>query len=395
MNTSTKLRAQRAEKVVEMEKLAAVTGSRLMTNEERSAFEAAKSAVGDLDRRIDEAEAAEGRRRAIDDNGNAHAILKAGDRLAARHVATGAEPLNIARALKGIVTGDWAGAEGERRAMSEGSLSAGGYAVPTELSAQWLDMARAKSVCVAAGAGTIAMNSQSLRIAKIEEDLAPGFRPEHVALAENAVTFGAVDLRARLVGVVARASIELIADSPIANDMIVASITGALGVAMDHAMLAGDGVVDATHDNPTGILNAAGVNAIPVGGALADYDHFLDAMEMIEAANLAPSAVVLAPAVNNSLRKLKTGLSGDLTKLTPPADVSALGRFVTTSMSDAAIVGDFSNALFGMREGITIEATRVGADALSKAQVLIRGYMRLDVGLARAKAFAKLTGITA
>ena len=53
-----------------------------------------------------------------------------------------------------------------------------------------------------------------------------------------------------------------------------------------------------------------------------------------------------------------------------------------------SIVGNFSEgALFGMRETVTIEATRVGENALKNAQVLIRGYMRLDVGLPRAKFF--------
>jgi HK97 family phage major capsid protein len=68
---------------------------------------------------------------------------------------------------------------------------------------------------------------------------------------------------------------------------------------------------------------------------------------------------------------------------------------VTTGLAAGnSIVGNFSEgALFGMRETVTIEATRVGENALKNAQVLIRGYMRLDVGLPRAKFFTKLTGI--
>jgi HK97 family phage major capsid protein len=72
-----------------------------------------------------------------------------------------------------------------------------------------------------------------------------------------------------------------------------------------------------------------------------------------------------------------------------------LQRLITTSMPDtSAIVGDFAQAVFGMREGITIEATRVGDTALKNAQVLIRGYARLDIGILRPKAFTRLVGIT-
>jgi HK97 family phage major capsid protein len=106
--------------------------------------------------------------------------------------------------------------------------------------------------------------------------------------------------------------------------------------------------------------------------------------------------VIDHPNTVNTLRKLKTGLAGDLTTLVPPAAYSALTPFVTTGLAAGnSIVGDFTHALFGMREGIVIEATRVGSDALSKAQILIRGYMRLDTGLTHAKAFTKLTGVTA
>ncbi|MCA0301139.1 MAG: phage major capsid protein [Proteobacteria bacterium] len=378
--------------------------NRLFHADEATAFDAAMAEVKSLDEQIDRQMAAdnllrgaEGQRRAIDDQGHEHLILRAADKLSDRHPRRDGVQLNIAKALRGIVSGDWAGADFEKRAMGEGALASGGYAVSSALASQWLDMARAKAVCIAAGAGTLPMVTQQLRIAEIVGDVAPAFRPENTALPENDVTFGAVDLRARLVGVVARSSLELIADSPMASDMIVTSITAALGLAMDQAMLSGNGTVDATHDNPRGILGAPGVPTNPVGAALDDYDALLDAMHQIEVANLTPTSVVMHPNEKNGLRKLVTGLTGDKTKLAQPADVAALQQLATTGIASGnMIVGNFlEGALFGLREGIVIEATRVGADALSKAQVLIRGYMRLDVGLIRKAAFCTLTGVGA
>ena len=40
------------------------------------------------------------------------------------------EPASFSRYLKGLATGDWSGAEHER-ALSEGTLTAGGHLVPT------------------------------------------------------------------------------------------------------------------------------------------------------------------------------------------------------------------------------------------------------------------------
>src|SRR5262249_40047320 len=155
-------------------------------------------------------------------DGKRHLILRPTDKLADRYQRHDGPPLDIARMLKGIVTGQWDD-DYHKRAMSIGSLPGGGYTVPAELSAMVSDRARARAVCVAAGAGTIPMESSTLRIAEITGDVVPVFRPENVALPENDVTFGAVDLRARLVGVVTRSSLELISDSPLAADMITTS----------------------------------------------------------------------------------------------------------------------------------------------------------------------------
>lgn len=405
MRLSDSLKARRADLLDRLEKLSetAAHENRVFTAAEAAAWDATQKEIRDTDAQLERQLAAEqmrrdgksGQRVAVDDQGHRHAILRSSDKLAERFPRREGQPLNIARAIKGVITGNWNDADTERRAMAEGTLSAGGYTVPSELAAQWIDMARAKSVSIAAGAGTIPMGMATLRIAEIVGDVAPAFRPENTALPENDVVFGALDLKARLIGVVCRASLELISDSPMANEMIVTSITGALGVAMDAAMLAGDGLVDATHDNPRGILNWPGVNAIAAVGAPTNYDKWLDAIHRIELANLSPAAVVDHPDTVNVLRQLKTGLTGDETSLVPPPRYAALSPFVTTGLAAGnSIVGDFTNALFGMREEVTIEATRVGSDALSKAQVLIRGYMRLDTGLTRAKAFTKLTGIT-
>ncbi len=405
MRLSDGLKQRRADLLDRLEKLSqtAEKENRLFTADEAATWDAATAEARDLEQQIERQTAAENmrrnqpsQRRAIDDQGNAHLILRNTDKLADRFQRRDDQQFNIAKMLKGILTGNWSEAEYEQRAMSIGSLPGGGYAVPAELSAMWLDLARSKAVCIAAGAGTIPMSTATLRIAEILQDVAPTFRPENAALAENDVTFGAVDLKARLVGVVARASLELIADSPLANDMILTSITASLGLAMDHAMLSGDGVVSAVVDNPTGILTNANVNAIPVAAALADFDHFLDAMLMIEQANGTATSSIMNPAQNNELRKLVTGIAGDKTKLVEPEDFGALADFVTTGIpAGSAIVGNFTEgALFGMREGIVIEATRVGGTALSNAQVLIRGYARLDVGITRPKFFTKLTGIT-
>jgi len=404
MRLSDKLKAERASLLDTLANLGKVADSdnRVFSPDEQKAWDDTKAKLAAIDANITSTVEREEFTRtsalpvrtAIDDQGHRHPILNRDMKLADRFPRTSVEPFSFARAIKGIVTGDWREAAFEQRAMGTGTLPGGGYTVPTELSAMWLDMVRSKSVSIEAGVGTIPMGTQTLRIAKIDGDVVPAFRPEHVAFPESDVVFGEIDLKAKTIGVIARASIELIADSPMASEMIVASLTQSMAVAIDQAMLSGDGVVDATHDNPLGILNWPGINAIAAVGAFANYDPWLDAINLIEVANLEPNAVIDHPDTANRLRHLKTGLAGDQTTLVPPPDYDDLTRLVTTGLAAGnSLVGQFDQAVYGMREGMTIETTRVGADALSKGEVLIRAYMRLDTAVLRPKAFTKITGL--
>jgi HK97 family phage major capsid protein len=257
-------------------------------------------------------------------------------------------------------------------------------------------MVRAATVTIRAGVGTVPMATQTLRIASVTQDLVPGFRAEGTAFPQNDIALGAIDMRARTIGVITSASMELLADSPIASDMLVAALTGSMAVAVDKAMLSGDGNSVSPADNPRGILNWANINTIAVGAAPANFDQWLNGLHQIELNNLFGSAVIDHPNTVNELRLLKNTLNDPMRQ---PEAYAGLAKYMTTSMTaGVSLEGDYTQAVFGMREGVTIEATRVGTDpggnsALSKGLVHVRAYMRLDTAVLRPKAFCSLTGI--
>ncbi|MGQ0582780.1 MAG: phage major capsid protein [Reyranella sp.] len=403
MKLSTALREKRADLLDRLEKLSntAANENRLMDATESAAWDAGQKELRDLDANLGRQLQAEDLRRGgnggpralVDPDGRRHPLLWAKDRLADRYRAAGGDPLPLAGIVRAMVTGR-ADSPAVERALATTPLTSGGYAVPAELSAEYLDLARAASVCIQAGAGTLEMASSTLRIARIDADPEPAFKAENAAFPISDMIFGGLDLTARTIGVVVKSSMELLADSELANQMLVQSLTAQMGLAMDIALLQGTGVAP----NPTGILVNAGIGDVPVGGALADYDAYLDAMALVEGANLTPKSVINHPANVNTLRKLATGLAGDITKAPPPPDYLALQRLMTTSMPAAnALVGDFQWAALALREGITIEASRVAGDATGSAmvngQVWVRAYARMDSAVLRPKAFAKLSGI--
>ena len=116
--------------------------------------------------------------------------------------ASGARPdeLSLSRWLRGIVTGDWSRAKAEleeMRAMSVGTPTAGGYLVPSPLSAQVIDMLRAKAVVMLAGAQTVAMEYHTLDLARVTGAPTAEWKAENAAITASDMTLDKVTLHAR------------------------------------------------------------------------------------------------------------------------------------------------------------------------------------------------------
>jgi HK97 family phage major capsid protein len=97
------------------------------------------------------------------------------------------EPVSFSRYLKGLATGDWAGADHER-ALSEGTLTAGGHLVPTPLSARVIDLARNQSQVLQAGGTTVPMTSQTLKLARLTGEGTPGWKSEGSAITATSTS---------------------------------------------------------------------------------------------------------------------------------------------------------------------------------------------------------------
>lgn len=411
MRYSDKLKQAREAVVNRMTGLNETAGKegRAFTADEQKRWDDSKAEVAGLDAQIKSAldreeferNARGGAPALVNERGEPLTVLRGGanfDRLADRHRGVSQElrdQFSPGALIRGIATGRWDGRELIQRAMNEGSGAAGQFTVPAELSASWLDLARARSVCSAAGAITIPMNSQTLRISGLATDVVPAFRAELTDFPTSNNTFRAIDLRARSIGVISEASIELLADSPNASLMVEASMLAAMGLAFDQALLSGSGNVVSPADNPLGVLNWPGIGSTATVGTPADYKPWTAAMLGVANANHTPATVIDTPQTAYFLGDLATGISGDKTPLRAPAAYEAMQKLQTTGMAaGTSLVGDFTNCGWGARESIVIEATRLSDDALTKGKVRIRCMARLDTFVLYAAAFHKLTGLT-
>lgn len=310
--------------------------------------------------------------------------------------------LSLGRYVKGIVTGDWSGAEDERRAMAEGTLAGGGYLVPTPLSAQVIDRARNLAQVMKAGAVTVPMDSETLTVARVVEDPTVAWKVENAPITASDMTFEPVKFQAKTLVGMAKLSVELFEDAANIDQVVENALSQAIALELDRAALRGSGV----DPEPRGVRNVSGVQFIDLGdnGGQIDFGKFSEAVQKIQEANgpdASSLAAIYAPRTAGTLDRL-TDSTGQ--PLQPPASFANLRKLVTNQVpvnltkgtaanASEAYVGDFKQLWIGMRKNLTIEVSRQAGDAFGNLQVWIRIYARYDVQLAQPKHFVVIDGI--
>jgi HK97 family phage major capsid protein len=310
-------------------------------------------------------------------------------------------PTSFDRYLRGIVSGNWDGAEQER-AMSEGTLTAGGHLVPTPLSSRVIDLARNAMRVMQAGAVTVPMTAQTLKLARLTGEGTPGWKNEGAAITATAdLAFDSVTFTARTLTRVVTLSAELFEDAdPSSEDVIANSFAAQVALELDRTALRGSG----SAPEPRGVLNTSGITTTTHGanGALiTNYDFHLDGVGAVRNSNFEPNAQIQAPRTATSLSKLKEATTNAY--MAPPAGLADIPRLNTKQIPINLTVGtstdctelytaQWDQLMVGIRTDFQLLFLRERylADTLSYAFL---AYLRADVQLAQPAAFVVDTGV--
>jgi HK97 family phage major capsid protein len=313
---------------------------------------------------------------------------------------------------RGQYFGDWRGAEElrdlmarEQRVMAEGTLSLGGAAVPTPLSAAFIDLVRPKAQCLAAGALVIPFDSATFKLARLTSDISTNFRAENSAIVYTDGGLDTVTLTSRSIAAAVKVSRELLEDSVNADQIIMRSLTQSMALGIDLAILYGSG----SSNQPTGIKNVSGLSTISMGASGAtptDYKKVSAAVGNLLAANfVGPFGAIYAPRTAATFDALADTLGQPLRM---PPNVEALERYTTsqvpvnltvgsnTDCSDI-FVGKWDQVVLGARSPMILEVSREAADSASSAftnhQIWIKAVARVDVAMLHSSAVTVVTGV--
>lgn len=328
-------------------------------------------------------------------------VLRSGQSLTSWLRAKGTEgPADVSpgQILRALVTGPRN--EAERKALAEGTDSAGGYTMPTALAAQVIDRLRANSMVFRAGASLIPLSSGKNAFAKLLTDPAASWHAENANITDSDPTFGNIQLTPRTLLALVKVSRELLEDSVNVESALINALTQSLSLELDRAALFGSGTAPELK-GLTKYTNVGQVSMGTNGAQLTNWDKVIDAVNEILIDNGAePNAMVMAPRTWAAIAKFKDTTGAPLA---PPPALAKVQRLVSTAVpiaetqgtaSNASeiILGDWRELMIGMRAEVRVEILkeRFSADAF---QVGFLAYLRADVAPAHEESFARLIGI--
>lgn len=316
------------------------------------------------------------------------------------------ENVSVGKILRAKILGNYENLnEAETKAAGEGIGSLGGWLVDSSVSSQIIDLARNQSCVMRAGAYTMKMPTAEMRLVKISADPSAYWRSEHSAITESDWTLSPINLKAVTLGVLVRASIELLEDAPNSGEQLSASMSKAIALEMDRVALLGAGTTE-----PRGIDNCSGISTISMGAngaALTNYDELSNAIEDVADNNGLAGAIIMAPRTFFAYDRLKAATTNN--RLEMPLSVQEIkdaGKVYhtnqigitdtqgTATTASKVFVGDFKNILYGIRKNLEIEFTKSGGTGtFAQIEALIRARIRLDIAVLRENHFTRIVGV--
>jgi HK97 family phage major capsid protein len=308
---------------------------------------------------------------------------------------------SLGRMVRGMVTGNWKDAEVERRALAEGTLSAGGALTPEVLAGPAIDRVRNAARVFEAGAQTVPLESDQHSIPRLATGVTGAWRNENTAVIEQDATFERVTFTARTLAVLTRISYELLEDmTPESAQLVEDELTRALSLELDRVALRGSG----TAPEPGGIRNQAGVEIQSMGtnGATpSNWDTLVNAVAGVQADNIEPNAAIYSSRTAKGFALFKDTTGQPLAQ---PRILDGVRPLVTNQIPNTLVqgtssdtseiyVGDFRQLLVGLRPAIGVQVQRLTERFADNMQVGLLAWLRGDIQLQHPEAFVVVTGV--
>lgn len=325
------------------------------------------------------------------------------------------EKFSFMRAVYAMVHKDWSAAGFEKevfantRAMATTTGAGGGYLVPDQISNEMIELLRAESVVMAAGATVYSgLQGGQYKISKQTGGAVAYWTAEAASITASDASFGELTLTPHALTGRCILSNEVMQHStPSIEAIMRRDLTEARALTLDLAALRGTG----TSNQPIGIVNTEGISTVAIGADGGDFtfDHAAAMEGTLEDANALKGALgfIMHGKVKRKLKSEKTlQFSGD-TKgayiMLPMSDnklkeylgynfgISSqmptnLTKGSGTSLAEV-IFGNFRDLIIAEWGSFEIAASSETSDAFERNQTHIRIIQHVDIGIRHPESF--------
>jgi len=325
-------------------------------------------------------------------------------------------------AIKGVATGNWGDGyekgimdEYRQKAMDTGTGSAGGFIVPNQFITDIIELLRAESVVIKAGATQMNdLIGSPVEIPRQTGASTAVWIGEGQKITASDLTLGQLNMTPNQLSVLVKLSNRLIMlSNPGAEALVRSDIAIQMALETDRAALRGSGA----GNEPAGLINIAGIGDLDLGanGKIPDFTDMDKLSGVVEDANALRGnlAFIWNPKAKRIIRQERIAqfsaqVNGSYVMLPMTdqmmADTLGWQFFSTTQIptnltkgSSAAnlteiFFGNWRELLIGTWGGLQIASSNVAGDdtggAFSSNQTWIRAIQETDIQVRHAASFA-------
>lgn len=387
------LKEERNQLLNDMQKIVgkAETEKRSLSAAEETQFNKWTSRIGKIDKEIEE------EKRAIEEGCKPMSksiFLSKDDKMSNLTEYRSNDTYDIGKMIKGMVTGDWNGADLEKRAMS---TTATGSLIPKELAAQVIDLARNKSIFASSGVPIVPMSTNNLVVTRLASDPVFKFKEENKPAEESSMSFDSVTLQSKTILGYAYVSLEAIRSSINLGSVIMEAFSNAIANGIDAAMLYGQSNGSGNDAfAPGGIMNDTGILTIANDSNGTLYDTLIKARGKITGKNYMPNVLAINSNTEESIALLKDSQGR---YLEAPEVLKDLNKVVSNQLNydetdgSDAIMFDNTSCLIGIQDNITLKMVESTDQCIKNGQVLFGIYAMVDCKVIKPNAICKITGM--
>ena len=313
--------------------------------------------------------------------------LRSNEKLASQFVNK--EKLDLGKYVRGMVSGDWTGAENEKRAMT---TSGTGVLIPQVLSAEIIDTARNMSLFTASGVPVYPMPEGNLTIGRVAKDPVFGFKAEGAEGVEADFELDSVDLKAKTAYGYCYVSREAIMSAKNLKDILHRAFAGAMADCIDKGMLYGQ---NGDGNAPSGVMNDDGINTVEADSRYGYYD-FVKAISAIRKANGTPSVLGVNADTEEIINNLTDSVGQPLVAPKAFTDLTQIMSNQLKSDPEAgsdALVFDPNAMAIGVQNLITVKMIEQSDYCIKNNMVGFQIFCMIDSAVVRPSHVSKITGI--